>query len=174
MTKVMRTHGQRINAWACGALVMVLSLLFAAPGVAQYIRIPDFRDEPRATAKGPRPGEDCNNCGVITAIREVQSQRPVAVPEVFRNDTVMFRDGPSTPTRVGAVIALPMNETGDGAYVGGVGTPEMQERFSQSNYEITIRLDNGAYTVAQRRDSGRFRVGDRVRVRGIDLELLAP
>jgi len=67
---------------------------------------------------------------------------------------------------------------GDGAneqpFVGAVGTPEMRARFTESSYEITVRLDNGAYTVTQRRDGARFQVGDHVRMRGIELELLNP
>jgi outer membrane lipoprotein SlyB len=50
----------------------------------------------------------------------------------------------------------------------------MRDRFSESSYEITVLLDNGAYAVAQRRDGARFRVGDRVSMRGIELELLKP
>lgn len=61
----------------------------------------------------------------------------------------------------------------DQPFVGGVGTPEMRERFSQSTYEITNRLDTGATTVVQRRDGANFRVADRVRARGIELERIA-
>ena len=48
------------------------------------------------------------------------------------------------------------------------------ERFSETTYEVVIRLDGGGYTMVQRADGASFRVGDRVRVRGTQLELLAP
>jgi hypothetical protein len=83
--------------------------------------------------------------------------------------------GPDSTVRVGAVVALPLGDSSaDQSFVGGVGTPEMRARFSDSSYEITVLLDNGAYSVVQRRDGGRYRVGDRVRMRGIELELLNP
>jgi outer membrane lipoprotein SlyB len=50
----------------------------------------------------------------------------------------------------------------------------MRARFTESSYEITVLLDNGAYAVAQRRDGALFKVGDRVRMRGIELERLTP
>lgn len=154
--------------WVGGAL-LVLALPSAS---AQYIQIPDFRNAPPAAA-GSRPAGPCNNCGVITAIRETRSQRPVAVPQAFQN--APMNSGPGSPNLVGAVVAVPMGEGGsEQSYVGGVGTPEMRERFSESNYEITVRLDSGAYSVAQRRDGARFRVGDHVRMRGIELELINP
>ena len=79
--------------------------------------------------------------------------------------------GPGSQVLVGAVVALPLS--GGNPYVGGVGTPEMRERFTEITYEVTIRLDNGNFTMVQRSDGASFQVGDRVRVRGIQLELLA-
>jgi outer membrane lipoprotein SlyB len=151
-------------------------LLFAiavAPAGAQYIQIPDFRNAPPAPAAASRPAESCSNCGVIRSIREIQSQRSTAVPQVFQNS--QMSTGPDSTVRVGAVVALPLGDSStDQSFVGGVGTPEMRARFSDSSYEITVLLDNGAYSVVQRRDGGRYRVGDRVRMRGIELELLNP
>lgn len=151
-----------------------LLLAFAVvPAGAQYIQIPDFRNVPPASTPGARPAESCSNCGVIRSIREIQSQRPTTVPQVFQNS--QMASGPDSTVRVGAVVALPLGESSaDQSFVGGVGTPEMRSRFSESSYEITVLLDNGAYAVAQRRDGARFRVGDRVRMRGIELELLKP
>lgn len=140
---------------------------------AQSIRIPDFRNEPPASVSGPRPGESCERCGVITSIRQVQNRRPVPVPQSLQTNPV--DQGPGSSVLVGAVIALP---TGDGPgsqpYVGGVGTPEMRERFTETSYEMGIRLDTGGYTQVTRQDGARYRVGDRVRVMGTQLELLAP
>jgi outer membrane lipoprotein SlyB len=72
------------------------------------------------------------------------------------------------------VVALPLGAGTDKPFVGGVGTPEMRERFTETAYEIAIRLDNGSDALVQRADGASFRVGDRVRVMGTQLELLAP
>ena len=141
----------------------------AAVAHAQSIRIPDFRDPPRATVK---PGERCDQCGTIRSIQESQVQRPINVPKAFQNEP---RDqGLASPVIVGAVVALPLGEGKDKPFVGGVGTPEMRERFTETSYRIVVQLDNGGYTSVQRADGASFRVGDRVRVHGIELELLAP
>jgi hypothetical protein len=150
-------------------LAAALACLSAAAG-AQSIRIPDFREPPRVTLA---PGEPCERCGTIRSIREIQSTRPVAIPKAFQNDP-LYQDGPAPPVRVGAVVALPLGESKEKPFVGGVGTPEMRRRFSETTYEVVIRLDDGGYTTVQRADGASFRVGDRVRVRGIELELLAP
>jgi hypothetical protein len=150
---------------------VALTCLFTAGAHAQPIRIPDFRD---TTPVALKPGEACNKCGVIRSIREVQVARPIPVPEAFRTNP---GGGLGSDVYVGAVVALPLAEKGEQAgrpFVGGVGTPEMRERFSESTYEITIRLDEGGFTQVTRRDGASYRIGDRVRVSGIELELLAP
>jgi outer membrane lipoprotein SlyB len=68
---------------------------------------------------------------------------------------------------VGAVIYLPLGgETPERPFVGGVGTPEMRERFGETTYEITVRLDDGGMRFIQRNDGSRYQVGDRVRMAG--------
>lgn len=167
MTTGTDSRGRR-QACRWGGLVLVFVL---APAAAQYIQIPDFRNPAPATSS--RPVEPCNNCGVIRAIRETQSRRSMAVPQGVQNP--QLSGGPDSSVRIGAVMALPMGEgSSEQSFVGGIGTPEMRARFSESNYEITVLLDSGAYAVAQRRDGARFRVGDRVRMRGIELELVSP
>ena len=156
--------GRRVRR--VGGLLLAFAL---APARAQYIQIPDFRNPPPPAAS--RPLESCSNCGVIRAIRETQIQRSMAVPQGFQSPQIP--GGQDSSVLIGAVVALPMSDSSkDQPFVGGVGTPEMRARFSESNYEITVLLDNGAYAIAQRRDGARYRVGDRVRMRGIDLELL--
>ena len=152
-----------------GLLVVALACL-AAAAQAQPIKIPDFRVPPRATLK---PGEPCERCGTIRSIRQVQVRRPVNVPPAFQNNPI--DQGLGSPVIVGAVVALPFGGGGsEKPFVGGVGTPEMRERFSESTYEIVIQLDNGGYTQVDRPDGASFQVGDRVRVQGTQLELLAP
>jgi hypothetical protein len=148
-----------------------LCITAAAAAYAQPIRIPDFRDTTPAVLK---PGEACLKCGVIRSIREVQVGRPVAVPEAFRTNP---GGGLGSDVYVGAVVALPLSDDKENpgkTFVGGVGTPEMRERFSESTYDITIRLDEGGFTQVTRRDGASYRIGDRVRVSGTQLELIAP
>lgn len=144
-------------------------LWLAAAAGAQPIRIPDFRESPRV-AQAPKPGEKCEHCGVIRSIRERQSQRPVEVPQVFQNQQIDSGMGGTVYT--GAVVYLPLGKGADKPFVGGVGTPEMRERFSQRSYEIVIQLDTGGYVSVQRDDGASYRVGNRVRVQGNQLELL--
>ena len=151
---------------------LLFCLCVTAAAYGQSIRIPDFRD---TTPVALKPGEACLKCGVVRSIREVQVGRPVNVPEGFRTNP---RDqGPGSDIYVGAVVVLPLSdgkEQPGRPFVGGVGTPEMRERFSESSYEITIRLDEGGFTQVTRRDGANYRVGDRVRVSGTQLELIAP
>lgn len=149
------------------AAMMAACLAIAAHG--QGIKIPDFREPPRATLK---PGEACERCGTIRSIREVQLRRPVNVPKAFQNEPL--DRGPSSPVLVGAVVALPLGAGTDKPFVGGVGTPEMRQRFTETAYEILVRLDNGSDALVQRADGASYRVGDRVRVQGTQIELLAP
>jgi hypothetical protein len=161
--------GKGPRAVARGALVLA-GLTFAAAALAQSLKIPDFRQEPPAVAPAPRAEEPCDRCGVIRSIRQIRTERPISVPKPLQSGAI--DQGPGSNMLVGAVVALPMGERSDRPYVGGVGTPEMRERFSETSYEITIRLDNGGYTAVQRRDGASFRTGDRVRVEGGQLTLL--
>lgn len=164
MLSLARTRGKCLNA------VFVAAALWCLGAVAhgQSIKIPDFREPPRATVS---PGEPCERCGTIRSIREVRSQHGT-VPKVFQNEPM--DQGPSSPVIVGAVVAIPLGKSGEKPFVGGVGTPEMRERFSETTYDVVVQLDSGGYSTVQRADGASFRVGDRVRVQGTGLELLAP
>lgn len=157
-----------------GALVLAAWFALAAGAAAwgQNIKIPDLRERPANVAPLPKAGEPCERCGVITAIREVSVQRPVNVPPELRSNPGY--SGPGGDVPVGAVIYVPFGAGSDKPYVGGVGTPEMQKRLSETEYDVTVRLDDGADTIVRRRDGLAYRIGDRVRVTGLQLQLLVP
>ena len=98
----------------------------------------------------------------------------MTVPGAFQTSPIDH--GPGSNVYVGAVVALPFGEgrEQEKPFIGGVGTPEMRERFTETTYEITIRLDDGGFTQVTRRDGASYRIGDRVRVSGTQLELIAP
>jgi hypothetical protein len=142
----------------------------AASVSAQSLKIPDFRQPgsvPPARVTGP-----CDNCGEIRSIREINMRRDHTVPQAFRTDAQTSPLG--NPNLVGAVVALPLGDERSEPFVGGVGTPEMRERFAETTYEITVRLDSGAYSRIERRDGGQFRVGDRVRLAQGTIERVEP
>lgn len=175
MILARRRVGKRLPVAACSSLAVgAAALCVAVLAQAQYIKIPDFSYEPPLTAPAPAPasGEMCNDCGIIRSIREIQIQRPIPVPGPFQNNPV--NQGMGSTTIVGAIVVLPIGAGSGNSYVGGVGTPEMRSRFLESSYEITVWLDNGSTTVLQRSDGRHYRVGDRVRVEGIQLYLLTP
>ncbi|MCW5604475.1 MAG: hypothetical protein KIT18_08025 [Burkholderiales bacterium] len=159
--------------WGAAGAVFAGVCFVAMAAWAQTIRIPDFRQpEPPATFT-LKPGEPCHECGRIVSIREIRTERR---PAAFQGSAAGPASGPSaTPNLVGAVIYLPLGgQTPERPFVGGVGTPEMRERFRETTYEITVRLDDGTMRFIQRNDGTRFMTGDRVRLTTADgLELVA-
>jgi len=154
-------------------LRLFLCLLLASSSLAraQNIRIPDLGEPPPAIAPAPKPGEPCGKCGVIRSIREINLANAYNTTQSFSGIPADSGLGSSQP--VGAVISIPFGRGADKPYVGGVGTPEMRQQLSQTQYEVTVRLDDGGYTMVQRPDGLSFHVGDRVRVEGTELQLLA-
>jgi hypothetical protein len=77
-------------------------------------------------------------------------------------------------TPVGAVVFLPLGgDPSERPFVGGVGTPEMRERFRETTFEVAVRMDDNSMRVIQRFDGSQYRAGDRVRITGQDqLELV--
>jgi outer membrane lipoprotein SlyB len=170
MIAIVRASGRRLSSAARSLLAAGAALSLAGLVQAQSIRIPDFSTE-RPAVTTLRPGETCDNCGAIRSIREIRSERPIPAPKSLQSEATDGGMG-SSGLLVGAVAVLPMGEGSGRSYVGGVGTPEMRSRFTETSYEITVRLDNGSFTVVQRSDGAQYRVGDRVRVQGIQLELV--
>ena len=156
-----------------GCAVACSGAWLAALSHAQTIRIPDFRQESAVVTV--RPGEACNNCGRVVSLQESQVEGRANLPPAYRGTVPGSAAGTSDSHLVGAVIFLPLgDETTEKPFVGGVGTPEMRERFRETTYKMTVRLDDGALRFLQRYDGYRFRVGDRVRLSGVDqVELLA-
>jgi hypothetical protein len=132
--------------------------LCAGPASPQTIRIPDFRQPLAVTSV--RKGEPCTDCGRIVSIREVRLDRSAVVPASFQGSS----RGIAETNLVGAVVYLPLSgASSDKPFVGGVGTPEMKERFGQSSYDIAVRMEDGGARSFQRGDGARYQVGDRVR-----------
>jgi outer membrane lipoprotein SlyB len=139
-------------------LLLVVALVGVPVAIAQTLLIPDFRE--RANIRTLGPGETCKECGRIISVREIQIDRRDTLPVNFQGAA----RGPVDHNLVGAVVYLPLGGgSNDRPFVGGVGTPEMRERFAQSTYEITVRMEEGAMRSFRRADGARYHAGDRVR-----------
>ena len=154
------------------AALALAAVFCVAAAWGQSIKMHDFR---KPMTYPLQPGERCDSCGRILSVREKHIDRRPAVPAALSSANVGGTGGVAQPNLVGAVIYLPLGDTGEKPFVGGVGTPEMRERFRETTYEITVRLDDGAMRFIERADGTRFQAGDRVRVSGGDeLELVVP
>jgi outer membrane lipoprotein SlyB len=150
--------------------MVIATAFFAVSAVfAQTLLIPDFRQS--ANVRQLPAGQTCSECGRVTSVREIQIDRRSALPATFQGSA----RGPVEHNLVGAVVYLPLDGgSNDRPFVGGVGTPEMRERFAQSTYEVTIRMQDGSMRSLQRPDGSRYHVGDRVRATASgELELVA-
>lgn len=164
-----RPGGQGRTAWG-----MVLVSAVAAAAWAQQIQIPVERfpglklDAPSAPSGA---GALCKVCGEIRSIREVHVG--LASGSATPNPSAQQSSEPWQV--VGNVLSVPFGPgTDDSTRVGTVGTPEMNARFAESSFEITIRMDDGERRTLQRRDGRKFQVGDRVAMRSGELELMVP
>ena len=154
---------RRVRARCACTLAALLICCTTTGAWGQSIRMPDFR---KPLTVQLQPGERCDACGRILSIREKHIERRPAVPNALSSANVGGSAGVAQPNLVGAVIYLPLGDTGDRPFVGGVGTPEMRERFRETTYEITVRLDDGTMRFIERTDGTRYQIGDRVRVAG--------
>ena len=114
------------------------------------------------------------NEGVVVSIREVHAGSESAAPRTPAQP-VGASSGVEQSPPVGAVVYLPFaGASGGGANegwrFGAAGTPDMQERFAQTGYEIIVDMQDGERRTFRPRDPGRFRVGQRVSVRSGELE----
>ena len=135
---------------------------------AQTLRLPDFRLAPPSIAT--TPAGPCDECGVVRSIREINRRRdaPVHQTSVSAIDNRV----------VGPLVSLPFgatsSERSSSYVVGGAGTPEMNDRFGERSYELTLKMDSGSYRTVERRDGGQYTIGDRVRLTEGRLDILAP
>ena len=163
---VARPPGGMARLWP----IVYFALSVCASSWAQNIRIPDLGTPEVPVAPEIKPGEPCGKCGVIQSIREVGLGDAFNAPQPYGDNSSSL--GSSQP--VGAVISIPFGPGSDKAYVGGAGTSEIRKRLAETQYEITIKLDTGGYTLLRTTNGLAYHVGDPVRVEGTQIQLIVP
>jgi len=110
---------------------------------------------------------------VIRSIRQVERERPAReMPSYIGSPQYLDSRRYSEP-HVGPVFGLTFGkgQTTE-TFVGAAGSEQMRQRMLQITYELTVRFDDGRFGLIELQDIGDFRVGDRVRVDGQQLELI--
>jgi hypothetical protein len=113
--------------------------------------------------------QTCVVCGEIRSIREVSNAQ--APGQRAAQTPVGSPSGLDTPPVVGTVAQFRFDQgRGEGWSFGAAGTPEMQARLGETFYEVTVAMDVGERRTIRRSDGNRFFVGQRVALRGGELE----
>lgn len=111
--------------------------------------------------------QTCLVCGEVRSIREVNESGV----EPRAPATVGTASGLDTEPVVGTVAQFRFDRgRAEGWTFGAAGTPEMQARLGQTSYEVTVAMDAGESRTVRTREAHRFHVGQRVAVRGGELE----
>ena len=111
--------------------------------------------------------QTCLVCGEVRSIREVNE----GVVQPRTPATVGTSSGLDTDPVVGTVAQFRFDRgRAEGWTFGAAGTPEMQTRLGQTTYEVTVAMDVGENRTLRTREAHRFHVGQRVAVRGGELE----
>ena len=112
------------------------------------------------------PSATCRDCGAVRSIREIRTERKAPRQDTYVSSQQYLQSRPfDQQPLVGPAISF---SWGGGSQtqttVGAVGSPEMQQRFIEITYEMTVRFDDGRYGLIEQADPGDLRVGDRVRL----------
>ena len=124
-------------------------------------------------AAGGAPAAVCTNCAVIRSIRTVERERSTQrdMPSYMTSSQYLDTRRYSQPY-VGPMVGMTFGPgQSTKSFVGAAGSPSMRQRILEITYEITVRYDDGRYSLIEQGDLGSLREGDRVRVVDNQLEL---
>ena len=125
-----------------------------------------------------QPAERCDNCGTIVDIRQ-STTRGSWTPLGSVVPGTMPGDSAQQPGRVTAAYQIGPQMKNQGMVLlgsaGGGGYAKRQDDFQQPRWELTVKMDgSGGMRPVSLAYEPPFRVGDRVRVFGTQLELVNP
>jgi len=111
--------------------------------------------------------QTCLVCGEVRSIREVHDAGTGAAARTTPGSPQGLDTGPV----VGTVAEFRFDRgRAEGWTFGAAGTPEMQARLGETTYEVTVAMDVGESRTLRTREAHRFHIGQRVALRGGELE----
>jgi hypothetical protein len=112
--------------------------------------------------------QTCLVCGEIRSIREVHDGGTGAAARTTPGSPQGLDTGPVVGTV--AQFHFGAGARSESWTFGATGTPEMQARLAQTTYEVTVAMDVGENRTLRTREAHRYHIGQRVAVRGGELE----
>lgn len=109
----------------------------------------------------------CPTCGVVRAIREIRSERPLPGVGTASDprSSLAYRGIPEGSFLVGPTISGTWGPKGKTtSQIGARGSDKMIEAIRQSRWEVIVRLDTGSFVRLEEEDASDLRVGDHVRI----------
>ena len=114
--------------------------------------------------------------GVVHSIREVSASKAPAAPQGGLPSTVGVPSDVEETPPVGAVVSRSFGK-GSGEQqkwrFGAAGTPDMQERLARTGFDVVVVMADGERRTFRVSDVAGLRPGQRVIVRGGELEPVA-
>lgn len=148
----------------CWRLTLSLTASF---GWLVWMGCAQAADAPPAQPSTPAATTTCRDCGVVRSIREIRTERKAPRQDTYVSSQQYLQSRPfDQQPLIGPAISFSWGGGSNTtqARVGAVGSPEMQQRFIEISYEITVRFDDGRYGLIEQPDPADLRVGDRVRL----------
>ena len=108
----------------------------------------------------------CRDCGVVRSIREIRTERKASQPDTYVASPQYLQSRPfDQQPLIGPAISFSWGGNNPTQpRIGAVGSPEMQQRFIEISYEITVRFDDGRFGLIEQDSADDLRPGDRVKV----------
>ncbi len=133
---------------------------------------------PPTWAQGTPAGNDCGNCGVIQKIASV-NVRQQWTPLGSVNNSAAYGGGPTGQPGSQTMYSIGPGFTNKGMVVvgaaGGAAYAQKPNEYQRQRWDVTVKMDSGPPPrVINLAYEPYFQEGDRVRVSGNQLELLAP
>ena len=161
-----------------GACALLLAAAGIVPAAAQ-----DSLQLPRYTIPSPagdpkplsREAARCPDCGVIVAIKEVDARRAAPVGgRTSPNDPINQGSSLEPGYPVGWVASYRFGDDQglSKSYVGAIGEKQLRETFTDTSYEVTVRMYDGSYRVLGSERYPDWDIGETVRV--VENHLQAP
>lgn len=147
---------------------VAVNLLYSATALlALVVLAPDAwaENESEQRKQNTTVAGTCQNCGVVRSIREIRSERQMSRPDIYVTSPQYLDTRQADPPRIGPVFSLSWGSNDQpSTRIGAIGSPQMQQRFIEITYEITVRFDDDRYALIEQDDVGDVRIGDRVQV----------